>query len=96
MAQESGMTPEELRLECLKLVLQSANASGLTLDASQLISRARTYADFVMNWRGPGGAENVNGVQSLERNSDEGLRRHRPPASQFETGTEGGRPLGVG
>lgn len=36
------MTPEELRLECLKLVLQSANASGLTLEASQLISQART------------------------------------------------------
>lgn len=90
------MTPEELRLECLKLVLQSANASGLTLEASQLISRARTYADFVMNWRGPGGAENVNGVQSLERNLDEELRRHRPPASQFETGTEGGRPLEAG
>lgn len=48
-----------------------------------------------MNWRGPGGAENVNGVQSLERYLD-GLRRHRPPASQFETGTEGGRPLEAG
>ena len=90
------MTPEELRLECLKLVLQSANLSGLTLEASQLISRARTYADFVMNWHGPGSAENVNGGQSLERNSDEGSRRHRRPASQLESGAEGGKPLGAG
>lgn len=44
------MTPEELRLECLKLVLQSANASGVPLvETSQLISRARAYADFVLN-----------------------------------------------
>jgi hypothetical protein len=38
------MAPEELRLECLKLVLQSANASGILLETSQLISRARAYA----------------------------------------------------
>ena len=55
------MTPEELRLECLKLVLQSANASGTQLDARQLISRARAYADFVMNLGGQGNADSVNG-----------------------------------
>ena len=46
------MAPEELRLECLKLVLQSANASGILLETSQLISRARAYADFVINQSG--------------------------------------------
>jgi hypothetical protein len=68
------MTPEELRLECLKLVLQSANASGTQLDASQLISRARAYADFVMNWSGHGGADSVNGAPILKAALGEGLR----------------------
>jgi hypothetical protein len=54
------MAPEELRLECLKLVLQSANASGILLETSQLISRARAYADFVINQSGHG--DSVNGM----------------------------------
>jgi hypothetical protein len=37
------MTLEELRLECLKLALQSANASGITVEAGQIMSRARAY-----------------------------------------------------
>jgi hypothetical protein len=71
------MTPEELRLECLKLVLQTANASGILVDTSQLISRARAYADFVMNENGRGGA---NGAPVLERTAAEGLRRYPPSA----------------
>ena len=54
------MTPEELRLECLKLVLQSANASGILPETGQLILRARAYADFVINQKG--GGDSVNGV----------------------------------
>ncbi len=57
------MAPEELRLECLKLVLQSANASGILLETSQLISRARAYADFVINQSS--GGDSVNGVPVL-------------------------------
>jgi hypothetical protein len=57
------MAPEELRLECLKLVLQSANASGILLETSQLISRARAYADFVINQSSSG--DSVNGVPVL-------------------------------
>jgi hypothetical protein len=59
------MTPEELRLECLKLVLQSANASGILLETSQLLSRARAYADFVINQSGRSGVDSVNGVPVL-------------------------------
>ena len=65
------MTPEELRLECLKLVLQSANASGIPLETSQLITRARAYADFVMNQNSHG---SVNGVPGPKMNLGEGLR----------------------
>ena len=68
------MTPEELRLECLKLVLQSANASGLQLETSQLISRARAYADFVMNWGGHDSADSVNGASTLNATLGGGLR----------------------
>jgi len=68
------MTPEELRLECLKLVLQSANASGLSLETSQLISRARAYADFVMNQKGHGSADGVNGAPARQMSLGEGLR----------------------
>ena len=57
------MTPEELRLECLKLALQSANASGIRVDAGQLLSRASAYVDFVLGQRGQsGGAHGVNGT----------------------------------
>jgi hypothetical protein len=68
------MTPEELRLECLKLVLQSANASGIQLDAGQLIARARAYSDFVMNSSGRGSTDGANGAPLLKRNLGEGLR----------------------
>ena len=67
------MTPEELRLECLKLVLQSANASGLQLETSQLISRARAYADFVMTQKGHGGIDSGNGAPALKIALGEGL-----------------------
>jgi len=61
------MAPEELRLECLKLVLQSANASGILLETSQLISRARAYADFVINQggRSGGGGDSATSVPVL-------------------------------
>ena len=65
------MTPEELRLECLKLVLQGANASGIPLETSQLLVRARAYADFVMSQNGRDG---VNGGPVLKMNLGEGLR----------------------
>lgn len=84
------MTPEELRLECLKLVQHSANASGILLEPSQIISRARTYADFVMNWSGPGGADSVNGAPAREITLEDGLRRRAPPASRFESSVDNG------
>jgi hypothetical protein len=84
------MTPEELRLECLKLVQNSANASGLLLEPSQIISRARTYADFVMNWHGHGGAESVSGATVPEVTLEDGSRRRSPPVSQFESGANNG------
>jgi hypothetical protein len=90
------MTPEELRLECLKLVQHSANASGIQLEPSQIISRARTYADFVMNWRGHGDADGVNDAPVPEIALGDGLRRRRPPASQFESAVDDGRLHGVG
>jgi hypothetical protein len=68
------MTAEELRLECLKLVLQSANASGTQLNASQLISRARAYADFVMNSAGHDGADSVDAAPVPKITLREGLR----------------------
>jgi hypothetical protein len=68
------MTPEELRLECLKLVMQGANASGIPLETNQLISRARAYADFVMNQTARGGADNVNGAPVRKMNLAEGGR----------------------
>jgi hypothetical protein len=77
------VTPEELRLECLKLVQHSANASGLLLEPSQIISRARSYANFVMDWHGEGAAGSVNGEQKLEI-APEGLRKHRPVAAPLQ------------
>lgn len=41
------MTPEELRLECLKLVQQTGNSSGALLGSSEITSRA--YADFLLD-----------------------------------------------
>jgi hypothetical protein len=77
------MTPEELRLECLKLVLQSATASGIPVETSQLISRARAYADFVMN-RGSHGIDgSVNGTETREKALEEGLHRRSPPISDL-------------
>jgi hypothetical protein len=80
------MTPEELRLECLKLVQQTANASGLLLAPGEIISRARAYADFVMDRSGHGGVVKANGAQNLELVLEEGFRIPAPPASQFEPG----------
>jgi hypothetical protein len=82
------MTPEELRLECLKLVQQSANASGLLLEPSQIISRARTYADFVMNWRGRDTTGSVSSDQSQEM-MPEGFRQHRPAGGPLQSHLDG-------
>jgi hypothetical protein len=76
------MTPEELRLECLKLVQQTANASGLLLEPGQIISRARAYADFVTNSGGPGPAESVKPAQNLATTS-EGFPRGKPGVAPF-------------
>jgi hypothetical protein len=78
------MTPEELRLECLKLVLQSVNASGLPqVETRQLLSRARAYADFVMGQNGGGGVDSANGgAVTLEEGL---LRRHPVPISELDT-----------
>ena len=90
------MTPEELRLECLKLALQSANASGLLLESSQIISRARAYSDFVINWNRHGGVDNANGAPVPEAKPKDGLRRYPPSSPQFESSAEDGRPRGAG
>jgi hypothetical protein len=82
------MTPEELRLECLKLVQHTANASGVLLEPGQIISRARLYADFVINWGGNSGAGNVDAPQNLEMALPEGLRGHAPPTAQFQSGAD--------
>jgi hypothetical protein len=59
------MAPEELRLECLKLVLQGANVSGILLETSQLISRACAYADFAINQSGNGDSVNRMPVPTM-------------------------------
>jgi hypothetical protein len=82
------VTPEELRLECLKLVQQSANASGLLLEPSQIISRARTYADFVMNWRGEDSAGSLDSERTLEMTPD-GFRKHRPAEEPLQSRRDG-------
>ena len=41
------MTPEELRLECLKLALQSGNASGIPVEVGQLVSAKACHAERV-------------------------------------------------
>jgi hypothetical protein len=75
------MTPDELRLECLKLVQQTANAAGILLTPSDVISRARAYADFVMDKSGHAGITQANGA-NLELPLGEGfLRPAAPPAS---------------
>lgn len=71
------MTPEELRLECLKLALRNANANGIPVEACELVSRARAYADFVPSQKGRGGADGINGTQVGEMRSRGDLRR--PP-----------------
>lgn len=88
------MTPEELRLECLKLVLQSANASGIPVEVGQLMSRARAYADFVLDQNGHGGAGGINGTPVGEMTSRRDLRI--PPVSQFESSIVEGPPGGAG
>ena len=90
------MTPEELRLECLKLVLQSATASGIPVETSQLISRARAYADFVMNRSSHGTAESVNGADTREKALEEGLHKHPPPTSDLVSGIAAGGLRGAG
>jgi hypothetical protein len=74
-----SMTPEEVRLECLKLVQQSANASGLLIEPNQIISRARAYADFVMDWHGQGTVRGINGKENPEMRPGE-FRKPRPVA----------------
>jgi hypothetical protein len=88
------MTPEELRLECLKLALQSANASGLPVEAGQLMSRARAYADFVLDQKDHGGADSMNGTPVGEMTSQRDLRR--PPVARFESSIVKGLPRGAG
>jgi len=83
------MTPEELRLECLKLVQQTANASGLLLEPGQIIARARAYADFVTSSSGPDAAERAKPLQNIEITSEE-LSRHKPVVSSFKSGALGG------
>jgi hypothetical protein len=81
------MTPEELRLECLKLVLQSANASGVPLvETSQLISRARAYADFVLNQGDRGSVDSANGTPAIRMPVGDGLR-DTPISSPLEAGS---------
>jgi hypothetical protein len=82
------MTPEELRLECLKLVLHSATASGVPVETNQLISRARAYANFVMNSSGHG--EGVNGPDTREMALEEGLHRRPPPISALGSSIDAG------
>ena len=89
------MTAEELRLECLKLALQSASASGLPLEASQLISRARAYADFVLNWRDHGGIENANGAAMPNTMVEDGLRRRFPTVPQLDSNADIAGPRGA-
>jgi hypothetical protein len=80
------MTPEELRLECLKLVQQTANASGILLASREIISRARAYADFVMGQDGNGSAVKTDGAPSPELAPEKGFRIAAPSAAQFEPG----------
>jgi hypothetical protein len=80
------MTPEELRLECLKLAQHSANASGLLIEPNKIISRAQTYADFVMDRRGQDAAGSVNGEQNGEIDiTSEGFPKHRPVAAPMQS-----------
>jgi hypothetical protein len=88
------MTPEELRLECLKLALQSANASGIPVEVGQLVSRARAYADFVLDQNGHGGADGLSGTPVEEATSLRDLRRLL--ASQFESSIVECLPRGAG
>jgi hypothetical protein len=41
------MSPDELRLECLRLAQGAASASGIHTDKNEVVDRARAYADFV-------------------------------------------------
>jgi len=84
------MTPEELRLECLKLVQHSANASGMLLEPNQIISRARAYADFVMNFGGHGGAESIHSAPVPEASVEDGPRRRPPSGARFEASAKNG------
>jgi hypothetical protein len=87
------MTPDELRLECLKLVQQTANASGMLLTSSEIISRARAYADFVIDPGGHGSVVKANGAQNPELAAEARLRMPASPASQFHPPPLAGRPL---
>jgi hypothetical protein len=89
------MTEEELRLECLKLALQNASASGLPLEASPLISRARAYADFVLNWRDHSGIENANGAAMPNMVLENGLRRRSPTVPQLNSNADIAGPRGA-
>ena len=78
------MTPDELRLECLKLVQQTANASGILVASGEIISRARAYADLVMDRGAQSSPLKANGVQNLELALEDKFRIPVPPTSQFE------------
>jgi len=80
------MTLEELRLECLKLVQQTANASGILLASGEIISRARAYADFVMDRDGNSGIVKTNGAPNPDFAAAEGFRIPAPSTAQFVPG----------
>jgi hypothetical protein len=54
------MNPEDLRLECLRL----AQAANVPADKSEVIDRARAYADFVIGARD---AEVISAALELAR-----------------------------
>ena len=80
------MTPEELPLECLKLVQQTANASGSLLASPEIISRARAYADFVMDRDGNGSTGKTNDARNPEFAPEGAFRTTAPSAAQIEPG----------
>ncbi len=75
-----------IRLECLKLVQQTANASGPLLAPGEIISRARADADFAIDRYGQGSIAKANGALNLAL--EEGLRIPARTVSQFELGAE--------
>ena len=58
------------------------------------MSRARAYADFVLDQKGHGGADSINGARVGETTSRRDLRR--PLVAQFESSIVKGLPRGAG